>query len=326
MVSAVAELVRTEGVVLDGTGGTWHVRTNAGDTVSAALRGRVKNASDLKLAVGDHVVLERAVNSDAWAIGEILPRRSQLARREPGAGYGERVLAANVDQIVIVLAAAQPDPHLRMLDRFLVIAEADELHPRLVVNKLDLVDEGRVREQFADYTRAGYAPFLTSVKTGEGISELRDAMNDRVSVFTGPSGVGKSSLLNAMYDGLKLRVSEISESVQKGRHTTVGGSLHPLPGGVGGYVVDTPGLREVGIWNVPPEALPICFPEFRPHLDGCRFGDCSHVAEPGCAVRAAVQSGAVSAVRYESYLRLREELEEAERMLAPHGRRHLRDR
>ena len=129
------------------------------------------------------------------------------------------------------------------------------------------------------------------------------------SIFSGPSGVGKSSLLNAMFPGLNLRIGEISESVNKGRHTTVGAVMHPLPDG--GYVVDSPGLREVGMWHLAADELDRCFPEFRPHLGECRFGDCSHLVEPGCAVRDAVEAGGISAARYDSYSRLRAELEEA---------------
>jgi ribosome biogenesis GTPase len=155
----------------------------------------------------------------------------------------------------------------------------------------------------------------------EGIDALHDVLAGVVSVLTGPSGVGKSSLINAMFPGLDLRVGEISESVQKGRHTTVGASLHPLPGTAGGYVVDTPGLREVGLWALPPGELPGCFPEFRTYLGQCRFGDCTHLGEPECAVRAAVEAGEVSRARYDSYTKLRAELEEAELALAPFGRR-----
>jgi ribosome biogenesis GTPase len=179
-----------------------------------------------------------------------------------------------------------------------------------VLNKVDLVSEADAR-WVAAYARAGYPVHLTSVKRNAGLGELHDALARRTSVLTGPSGVGKSSLLNALFPGLNLRVGEISESVNKGRHTTVGGFLHPLPGG--GYVVDTPGLREVGLWALPAESLDRCFPEFRPHLGECRFGDCAHLSEPDCAVRAAVASGGISAERYGSYLTLREELEELER-------------
>jgi ribosome biogenesis GTPase len=317
-----------QGVVLSGTGGIWRVRRDDGEVVEASLRGRVKKsnagrrsdgslrrdtissaADTLKLAIGDRVLLDQD-DSGATAIAEILPRRSRLARRAPGGGHGERVVAANVDQVVVVFAAANPEPHPRMLDRFLVIAEANQLAARIVINKVELVGGAEeARKRWIDYERAGYVVHYTSVKRREGLDTLHDALAGQVSVLTGPSGVGKSSLLNAMFLGLDLRVGEISESVNKGRHTTVGGYLHPLPGAEGGYVADTPGLREVGMWALSPTELDQCFPELRPFLTGCRFADCRHSVEPDCAVRTAVQDGNVSKARYESFIKLRDELE-----------------
>jgi ribosome biogenesis GTPase / thiamine phosphate phosphatase len=311
------------GIIVSGTGGVWRVLADSGEMREAALRGRLKRERDrergaapVKLAVGDDVRLEREAGTDAWAICDILPRRSQLARREPGGRYGERVLVANVDQIVVVFAAARPDPHPRMLDRFLVIAEANGLAARVVINKVDLVDADDARARFAAYERLGYPMHFTSVKQRVGLEALHAAIAGRTSALTGPSGVGKSSLLNALYPGLDLRVGEVSEAVNKGRHTTVGALLHPLPSEGGeprGFVADTPGLREVGAWGLAPERLDECFPEMRAVKDGCRFADCTHGVEPDCAVRAAVDDGRVSAERYDSYRRLREELEEEEK-------------
>lgn len=312
------------GVVLSGTGGVWNVRANDGTIRDVRLRGRVKNVSDLKLAVGDEVMLEEDERGGSWTIAEILPRHSQLIRREPGARYGERTVAANVDQVVVVFAAAKPEPHLRMLDRFLVIAEGSSVRPRIVVNKIDLVSEEEIAARFTDYVRAGYPLHLTSVKTAFGIHELRAQMTGRSSVFTGPSGAGKSSLLNTMYPGLNLRVGEISEALGKGQHTTVGALMHPLPDPGGGFVVDTPGLREVGLWGLAAAELGECFPEFRAHIGKCRFTDCSHLAEPHCAVREAVEAGAISAARYDSYAKLRAEAEEAERARVAVGRTSAR--
>ncbi len=303
---------------MKGTGGIWQVRTGKGDTLEASLRGRLKKERHdiLKLAVGDDVVVER--DGDAsWAISEILPRRSQLARRLPGEGRGERIVAANIDQVVVVFAAANPEPHVRMLDRFLVIAEGNDLHARVVINKIELVDRAETERRFNDYARAGYPLHFTSVKQCVGLDDLHEALAGRTSVLSGPSGVGKSSLMNAMYPGLNLRVGEISESVNKGRHTTVGAVLHPLPDA--GYVVDTPGLREVGMWGMPSEHLDACFPELRPYVGKCRFNDCTHLAEPGCAVIAAVDSGEVSRERFESYAKLRGELEESEKRMVDYS-------
>ena len=308
------------GVVLSGTGGNWRVRTDDASLVEASLRGRLKRESPgdasgrdsdgerLKLAVGDIVLVEPDARGGAWAICEILPRRSRLARRAPGGAYGERIVAANVDQVVIVFAAAKPEPHPRMLDRFLVIAEANELASRIIVNKTDLVGEREAHERFVAYERAGYPIHFTSTKRGDGLGAVRSMLGGRVSVFTGPSGVGKSSLLNALFPGLSLRVGEISESVNKGRHTTVGATMIPLPDESGGFVVDTPGLREVGMWALSTEHLDQYFPELRPFIPSCRFADCTHTAEPECAVKEAVALGAISAERYASYLKLREEI------------------
>lgn len=297
-----------KGTVLSGTGGVWRVLLSEEHRgVDASLRGRLKQSEEIKLAVGDEVRLESGSHDD-WSIVEILPRRSKLARRAPGAAYGERVLAANVDQVIVVFALVKPEPHRRMLDRFLVIAEANDLPARIVINKIELADRASAEAMFGDYARAGYDVHYVSVKQRIDLEPLHDAFAGRISVLTGPSGVGKSSLLNATFPGANLRVGEISESVNKGRHTTVGAVMLQLPGDEGGFVVDTPGLREVGLWEVPADRLDQCFPEFRKHLDECRFGDCRHVREPDCGVREAVARGEVSTARYESYLMLLEDV------------------
>ncbi len=328
------EDVGERGVVLEGTGGVYRVLTSNDVVREASLAGRLKKVdggkrSDgsrrrntvragmtrMKLAVGDDVLVQPVEGGDgAWMISRILPRRSQLARRNPGGGYGERVVIANLDQVVVVFAAAEPEPHPRMIDRFLVIAEGNALAARLVVNKVELVGEDVARARFGLYESAGYPVHYVSARSGLGLAGMHDMLKGRVSALTGPSGVGKSSLINALYPGLNLRVGEISASVNKGRHTTVGALLTPLPGG--GFVGDTPGLREVGLWGLPADELDQLFPEFRPMLGFCRFADCTHRVEPGCAVRAAVAEDSVptpdhpvTAERYESFLKLRDELE-----------------
>jgi len=307
----VSEGDPAEAVVLSGTGGIWVVRLATGEQHEAAMRGRLKQDGRDKLAVGDRVTVDRgasAEGADAWAITAILPRTSKLARRAPGGARGERIVAANVDQVIVVFAMAKPEPHVGMLDRFLVIAEGNDIAARIVINKVELADAAAVDTLVAPYEQAGYALHRTSVKANVGLESVRATLAGKTSAFTGPSGVGKSSLLNALYPGLQLRTGEISESVNKGRHTTVGAVLIPLADERGGYVVDTPGLREVGLWGLPPEHLDYCFPEFRPYLGNCKFQDCSHEHEPSCAVRSAVKSGNVSTARYESYLKLRSDL------------------
>lgn len=317
-----------DGVVLQGTGGIWQVRTDDGITRVASLRGRLKqeatgrdarenrggdaardNARPLKLAVGDRVSVSGEENGDSWTIDAIHPRTSKLARKRPGNAKGERIIVANLDQVLVVFAAANPEPHPRMLDRFLVIAEANDLAARIVINKVELVGEDVVRERFAEFTAAGYPLHLTSVKESIGLEPLREEIAGKGSALTGPSGVGKSSLMNTLFPGLDLRTAEISDSVNKGRHTTVGALLHSLPGG--GFIADTPGLREVGLWGIEARDIPYCFPEFRPLLDSCRFADCTHTVEPDCAIRDAVAAGTVSRGRHESYVKLREELAHA---------------
>jgi ribosome biogenesis GTPase len=293
-------------VVLGAVGGVYSVELAGGEHIEAVLRGRLKRdeRSADRVVAGDEVRLAR--QDDRWIIEGVAPRRSQLARRAPGPGRRRpKVMVANVDRVVIVLAAARPDPNPRTLDRLLVLAEASALDALIVLNKADLVDDANAAAFLAPYRAAGYRTLVTSSLLGEGVAELRAELCHGRSVLTGPSGVGKSSLLNAVQPGLGLRIGEISPAVLKGRHTTVAARLIRLE--CGGYVADTPGLREVGMWGVEKSRLDHCFPELRPLLGHCRFDNCSHTHEPACAVREAVTAGDVSGSRYDSYLVLLEE-------------------
>jgi ribosome biogenesis GTPase / thiamine phosphate phosphatase len=299
-------LATLTGTVLRALGGVYQVLTPGAEVVEAVLRGRVKRdeRSGERVVAGDVVELEPtdAAAGASWAVARVEPRRSVLERKAPGKAPRAKAIVANVDQVLIVFATARPEPHLRMLDRFLVIAEAAELDPLIVINKMDLVGEEEVRRQFAAYPRAGYRILFTAAKQGLGVAELRDALCGRTSALAGPSGVGKSSLLNAVQPGLGLRVGEISEAVNKGQHTTVTAQLIPLE--CGGFVADTPGLREVGLWAIDTDQLQFHFPEFEPFLGKCRYPTCSHVHEPGCAVRDAAGTGDIDAGRFDSYLRM----------------------
>jgi ribosome biogenesis GTPase len=220
--------------------------------------------------------------------------------------WSEDVLVANVDQVALVFACANPDLSPRMLDRYLVLTEAGELDTVIVANKIDLVGLERAHELFAIYEQIGYPVIYTSPKTGAGIDELRARLVGRISVVTGKSGVGKSSLLNVVQPGLGIATAEVSGLLGKGRHTTTVAELHPLTGPQGGYVADTPGIRELGLWQFPRDELDWCYREFRPFLDECYFAGCTHVHEPDCGVRAAVAAGQISEQRYYSYVKLRE--------------------
>jgi ribosome biogenesis GTPase len=293
------------GTVLERDGSTYRVGTR-GAEVRAVLRGKVKLDTP-KVVVGDVVRLEPDPGGELHGIVGIEPRRTVLERRVPE-GRGVRPIAANVDQVFVVTAARSPDPIPQLIDRLLVLAEADGIAAAVVINKVDLDPATGLAERCR---RAGYPVYPTSVKTGQGVDALKAALAGRTSVVTGPSGVGKSTLLNEAQPGLQLRTGEVSRRIRRGRHTTVSSVMHPLA--VGGYLVDTPGFSEVGMWGIDPRSLGDCFPDFRPFLGDCRYADCRHRHEPGCKVREAVAGGAIAPDRHESYLALLQELEEQPR-------------
>jgi ribosome biogenesis GTPase / thiamine phosphate phosphatase len=296
----------TSGVVLVRSAGGYRVHTDAGE-MTVTLRGKLKYQDDDRVVPGDIVTL------DGTTITAIRPRRSVLQRRaaqggSTGGGGPRRMqpIAANIDQVIVVTSARDPEPNPRLMDRILVIAEANELPAAIIVNKTEL-DPAAAVALGGRFGSARYPVLPTSVKANEGLPALRDLLRGRHSVFTGASGAGKSSLLNALEPGLKLRVGAISEKWRTGKHTTSAAELVPVAGV--GYVVDTPGLREVGAWGIDPNALGACFPEFRPYLDQCRFDNCRHFTEPGCAVRSA-PPGAIDPDRLLSYERIYEEVSE----------------
>ena len=214
-------------------------------------------------------------------------------------------MVANADLVVAVFASDRPPPNPRLIDRFLVVAEYNEVPAMIVANKVDLIGSDAAAELFAPYERIGYEVVYASAKAGIGLEELRGRLAGKLSIVTGPSGVGKSTLLNALQPGLQLATGEVSEVMSgKGKHTTTHAELLPLEGPMGGYVADTPGIRELGLWQIPSTELASCFPEVRPHLGKCAFNDCTHLHEPRCAVRAAVERGDISEERYDSYRRM----------------------
>ena len=292
------------GLIIRSQSGFFTVQTEGG-SLTCHLRGRLKQGKHVGdiAAVGDRVLVTRQ-SDGVGSIELIEPRSHSLVRLDPRPqGVYQQVILANPDQAVFVFACAHPTPHLRMLDRYLVIAGRQNLPAIIVANKIDLVGHAQAGEMFGFYPSIGYPVFYTCAKSGEGVDELRERLKGKISALAGPSGVGKSSLLNAVQPGLGLAVREISTAFRKGRHTTSVRQLFPLEGG--GYVADTPGMRSLALWDTEPEELDGYFPELAPLVAQCQFSNCSHQTEPGCAVRAAVEAGRVRPERYDSYLRLR---------------------
>jgi len=286
------------GIVLAREGSQFRVRTEQGD-VTATLRGRTKR-HDGRALPGDHVQLESS--GAEWAIASVDERRNVLARREPG-GRRERPLAANLDEVFVMTATKDPDPVLQLIDRLLVLAEVDDIPAAVIVNKLDKDPGTALIERM---TRVGYEVFPVCVKQGIGLEALFQRMRGRISVVTGPSGAGKSSLLNALQPGLGLRTAEVSARIGRGKNTTVTAQMIPLEDG--GFLADTPGLSEIRFWGLDPQQLVRSFPDLVGFVDDCKFPDCRHKTEPGCAVRKAVGTEII-ADRYESYLLFLDEIE-----------------
>lgn len=294
------------GTVLRARSGFYTVKTPGG-VFESRLRGLLKKerrTSDIAV-IGDSVSVE-PLPDGTGAIAAVHERRTRFSRRQPGprGSWREDVLVANLDQVAIVFACADPPPSLRLLDRFLVVAEDNEIEALIVANKVDLVGTDAARAVFDAYAALGYGVIYTSARTGLGVEELRTSLAGRISVIAGPSGAGKSTLLNSLQPGLRLLTGEVSESLHKGRHTTTMAELIPLDGPMGGHVADTPGLRELSLWQIPPDDLAWAFREFRPSIGGCAFNDCTHLHEPRCAVLAAVAAGEISEARYDSYRRM----------------------
>ena len=292
------------GIVVRLQAGFFTIDTDQGQIV-ARLRGRLKKGKrtgDL-IAVGDWVRVSIQENEDAM-IEEIEERNSKLSRMAPTPrGEYEQIIIANPDQVILTFSCADPTPKMRMLDRFLIITEAQNIPTVIVANKTDLVGLRNAMKLFGHYPKLGYPLIYTSAKRGKGIQKLRRHLKGKISVFTGPSGAGKSSLLNAIQPGLGLEVREVSQATGKGRHATVVRAMFPL--NQGGYVVDTPGLKALALWDIEPEELDGYFIEMAPLVAECQYSDCTHYEEPNCAVRAAVEQGKIHPERYESYLRLR---------------------
>lgn len=304
-----------KGLVIKSISGFYTVRTASGEDFVCKLPGKLKRERSLTdiVALGDQVTFTYNPNEENGLIESIEERTNALARSRPSAHNRswktdkEQVLVANVDQVVFVFSLTKPSTSLRKLDRLLVVTEQQDIPAVICVNKIDLGTVEEAEAQFGIYKKIGYEVIYTSAQTGQGIQELRDLLKDRVSVFAGSSGVGKSSLLNAVQPKLGLRTNDVSDATGKGMHTTRYGELFPLH--FGGWVADTPGIRGWALYDIEPKELDAYFREIEPFVTDCQFSDCSHSNEQGCAVLKAVANGEISAARFDSYQRLREEHE-----------------
>ena len=298
----MTEVENIPGLIIKAQSGFFTVQTSQGPIV-AQLRGRLKKErlkTDV-VALGDRVLL-RLQPDETPLIQEIEERTRVLSRKSPGRNV-EQILVANPDQAVIIFACAEPDPNFRLLDRFLVMTEREEIPSIICANKIDLVKPSSAYAEFGEYKDLGYSVHYTSAISGKGVAKLRKELKDKISVFAGPSGVGKTSLLSAIQPDFVHRTKEVSDVTGKGVHTTVVPVLVAIEGG--GYVADTPGLRALGLWDIEPEELDAYFREIRDRVADCEFSDCTHIHEPGCAVIEAVEQGKISPERYDSYRRMR---------------------
>ncbi len=298
------------GRVLESAAGIYRVRIED-EELDCSLRGRIKLRSG-SIAIGDLVEIER-LEDGSCRIEGVLPRTGRLSRRSY-AKRREQVLAANVDQVAAVISVARPEPDLFLLDRLLAVAELNDLSALIVCNKADLLPAGAgpFPASLQDYCEAGYEVLPVSARTGLGLADLAARLAGRITVFAGPSGAGKSSLVNALLPGTDLRVGEVGDRSGRGRHTTTSGRLLPLGGET--YLADTPGVQNFEPAALDPAELTAAFREFHAHVASCRFADCRHRDEPGCAVREAAEAGHIPRRRYDSYLSL---LEAAERAARP---------
>ncbi|MCJ8210602.1 ribosome small subunit-dependent GTPase A [Mucilaginibacter sp. RS28] len=295
-----------QGLVTKSTGSWYQVRTPQGELVDCRIKGkfRIKGLTTTNpIAVGDQVEFELEPDQETGVITKLQDRKNYIIRKSINLSKQAQIIAANLDQAFLVVTLASPRTSLGFIDRFLVTAEAYDIPAALVFNKLDLFsDEGLeiLKEYTAIYESIGYPCYLVSALNGTNIAELKSKLKDKTTLFSGHSGVGKSSLMNAILPKLELRTNEISEWSDKGMHTTTFAEMFELP--EGGFIIDTPGIRELGIIDIGQQELGHFFPEIRERMNDCRFNNCRHINEPGCAVLEALENGEIEPSRYESYL------------------------
>lgn len=293
------------GRVIKSTGSWYDVRNDDGEVVQCRLRGKIRLdglRTTNPVAVGDWVNFERERDKDTCVIDKIMPRTNVIVRKSVNLSKESHVIASNVDQAILVATIAQPRTSTGFIDRFTVTAEAYHIPVVIVFNKCDLYNDEQnaaAEELMRVYNGIGYQSFVISAKTGYNCDRLKTIMKDKISMFSGHSGVGKSALVNRLDPDLDIRVGEISEVHEKGKHTTTFAQMYEL--GFGGYIIDTPGIKEFALFDMEKETLAQRFPEMRALMHDCRFNNCTHLHEPHCAIKTAVEEGVIADWRYENY-------------------------
>lgn len=297
------------GKVLTATRKTYDVALGS-RVVQCTVRGKLTVDDNEYTAVkaGDNVKVCLISDSEG-VIEEILPRTSQLSRSIESRAYQEHIIAVNIDRVLIILSTKYPKFKSGLLDRYLVIAEKNQLQSLICINKIDLSSPANFEEYRDYYTKLNYPVYLTSALTGESIPDLEKIFRDSVTALVGQSGVGKSSLIKAIEPELDITIGSVSKRTRKGQHTTTAVELFSLSNG--GFVVDTPGIRELGFWDVYKKDLPGYFIEIPEYAENCQFADCTHIHEPGCAVKTAVEKGEMLEERYWNYINIYESLKGA---------------
>ncbi|MGN5955445.1 ribosome small subunit-dependent GTPase A [Sphingobacterium lactis] len=294
------------GIVTKSTGSWYQVKDDHGNSYECRIKGKFRThgiKTTNPIAVGDIVDFDLEPGQDSGVITQLEPRRNYIIRRSVNLSKQTQIIGANLDQAILVVTLASPPTSTGFIDRFLVTAEAYSIPAILVFNKLDLFsDEGlEILAEYMDlYENLGYPCYAVSALKGEHIEELRQLLKDKTTLVSGHSGVGKSTLINAIVPGLELKTGIISEWSDKGKHTTTFAEMIDLP--FGGQLIDTPGIRELGIVDIEPQELSHYYPEMRKLLNQCKFHNCRHINEPGCAVLAGLESGEIEPSRYESYI------------------------
>lgn len=296
----------TTGIVVKSVGSRYSVLLSSGEVIFCLLRGklRVKGVETTNpVAVGDNVRVDLADEGRSGIINEVLERRNYILRKSSNLSKQSQIIAANIDQALLVATVILPKTPVEFIDRFLATAEAYSIPARIIFNKTDLYgpeETERMEELISIYTDVGYGCLRLSLENGTGIPELIGLMKDKISLISGNSGVGKSTLLNVLNPELKLKTEEISDYHKQGKHITTFPEMHPLP--FGGFAIDTPGLRGFGVVDMEKNEIYHFFPEIFRVAANCRFYNCLHLDEPGCAVRQAVENGGINWLRYRSYL------------------------